>query len=184
MKTPADTLSIDTRPADGFHASPGERNVRRIVVIGGLAGAVLTIVLLGGNARLHAPNLSLLALQPLSLQIHIAAAITAFLLGFVMMVRPKGDPMHKALGWIWVIAMVTTALSSFTFPWVLRGHFSVIHLLSGWVAVTVPAAVAYVKRGNIGAHRRTMTYNFLGGLIIAGAFTFVPGRLMWRIFFG
>jgi uncharacterized membrane protein len=29
-----------------------------------------------------------------------------------------------------------------------------------------------------------MTGNFLGGLIIAGAFTFAPGRLMWRVFFG
>jgi uncharacterized membrane protein len=25
---------------------------------------------------------------------------------------------------------------------------------------------------------------FLGGLIIAGVLTFIPGRLMWRLFFG
>lgn len=183
MNPATETLSID-QPADAFRAGPTERNIRRGVVISGLAGAALTIVMLGGRARLHAPNLSLLAVQPLTLQIHIAAAVTAFLLGCVMLVRPKGDPLHKALGWVWVAAMMVTALSTFTFPWVLKGHLSAIHLLSGWVAITVPAAIAYVRRGDIRSHRRTMTYNFIGGLIIAGAFTFVPGRLMWRVFFG
>jgi uncharacterized membrane protein len=44
--------------------------------------------------------------------------------------------------------------------------------------------VAFARRHNIRAHRRMMTGNFLFGLIVAGAFTFVPGRLMWRVFFG
>jgi uncharacterized membrane protein len=34
------------------------------------------------------------------------------------------------------------------------------------------------------AHRHTMTGLFLFGRIVAGAFTFLPGRLMWRLFFG
>jgi uncharacterized membrane protein len=25
---------------------------------------------------------------------------------------------------------------------------------------------------------------FVGGLVIAGGFTFLPGRLMWAVFFG
>jgi uncharacterized membrane protein len=29
-----------------------------------------------------------------------------------------------------------------------------------------------------------MTGLFIGGLVIAGAFTFAPGRLMFRVFFG
>ena len=29
-----------------------------------------------------------------------------------------------------------------------------------------------------------MTSMFVGGLIVAGAFTFLPGRLMWAVFFG
>jgi uncharacterized membrane protein len=33
------------------------------------------------------------------------------------------------------------------------------------------------------AHRRAMTGMFVGGLIVAGALTFLPGRLMWAIFF-
>lgn len=33
-------------------------------------------------------------------------------------------------------------------------------------------------------HRRMMTGLFIGGLVIAGALTFLPGRLMWQVFFG
>jgi uncharacterized membrane protein len=29
-----------------------------------------------------------------------------------------------------------------------------------------------------------MTGMFLGGMVIAGAFTFFPGRLMWRVIMG
>jgi uncharacterized membrane protein len=34
------------------------------------------------------------------------------------------------------------------------------------------------------AYRKTMTGIFLGVLVIAGIFTFVPGRAMYRVLFG
>jgi uncharacterized membrane protein len=33
-------------------------------------------------------------------------------------------------------------------------------------------------------HRFAMVSLYVGGILIAGAFTFVPGRLMYRVFFG
>ena len=33
-------------------------------------------------------------------------------------------------------------------------------------------------------HSRLMMTLFLGGMLAAGLFTFLPGRLMWRLFFG
>ena len=36
----------------------------------------------------------------------------------------------------------------------------------------------------VAAHRRAMTGMFVGGLVVAGLLTFLPGRLMWAIFFG
>ena len=171
-------------PNDAFHPRPGETWVQNTLVGVGLAGAVGVIVAFGGKGHAHLPNFSLLAVQPWTLKLHIAAAITAFMLGCVMLVRTKGDTLHRAMGYAWVVAMVTVAVSSFFFPWVLKGHFSPIHLLSGWVAISVPMGVALARRHDIKAHRRMMTYNFLMGLVVAGAFTLVPGRLMWRVFFG
>lgn len=45
-------------------------------------------------------------------------------------------------------------------------------------------AIYAVRRGKVQAHRRAMTGMFVGGLLVAGALTFLPGRLMWAIFFG
>ena len=45
------------------------------------------------------------------------------------------------------------------------------------------AALA-ARRGNIAAHRRIMQGIFVGGLVIAGGFTFMPGRIMHSVLFG
>jgi uncharacterized membrane protein len=62
--------------------------------------------------------------------------------------------------------------------------FSVIHLLSIWVILFVPVAVMYARRCNIRGHKRSMIGLFAGALIIAGIFTFVPGRIMHAVLFG
>ena len=189
MKPSANALSIDAgslAPAfdDTFHSGRRERMIRAALVVGGLGGALALIVMLGGHARLHWPNLSLLRGAPLVIQLHVAAASTALLIGAGLMMGPKGTTIHRSLGWTWVIAMMTTAISSFFIHTINPGGFSPIHALSAYVSIGVPMAVAFARRHNIRAHRRMMTGNFLFGLIVAGAFTLVPGRLMWKVFFG
>ena len=189
MKPSANALSMN--PAanaaafdDTFHSGRIETLIRTLVVGAGLIIAVTVIVVLGGRARLHWPNLSLLAAQPLVIQLHVAAASTALLIGAGLMWGPKGTTIHRAFGWTWVIAMMTVAISSFFIHTINPGGFSLIHALSAYVAIGVPMGVAFARRHDIRAHRRMMTGNFLFGLIVAGAFTLVPGRLMWRVFFG
>lgn len=132
---------------------------------------------------LHAPDWALLASQPLKLQVHIAAALTALAVGIVIMMRPKGKAVHKALGWAWVTAMAVTAVSSL-FITTLRDGYSLLHLLSGWTIIALPMAVFAIRRGNVKAHRSAMTGMFVGGLILAGALNFIPRRLIWRVIFG
>jgi len=120
----------------------------------------------------------------LVIRLHVAAASTALLIGVGLMWGPKGTTIHRAFGWTWVIAMMTVAISSFFIHTINPGGFSLIHALSAYVAIGVPMGVAFARRHDIRAHRRMMTGTFLGGLIVAGAFTFVPGRLMWKVFFG
>ena len=45
-------------------------------------------------------------------------------------------------------------------------------------------AVYAARRHRVASHRRTMTGLFVGGLLVAGGLTFLPGRLMWRVVFG
>jgi len=188
MKPSANALSIEQSAAPAldnpFRSSPAEARARILVVGTLLLVALGLIVYLGGHARLHWPNLGLLARAPLVVRLHVTAATTALLIGVGLMWGPKGTTIHRAFGWTWVIAMMTVAISSFFIHTINPGGFSPIHALSAYVAIGVPMGVAFARRHNIRAHRRMMTGNFLFGLIVAGAFTFVPGRLMWTVFFG
>ncbi len=165
----------------------------RALAVAAVIGAAAAWPLLHGGSlpavhlppfRLHAPRLELLAAAPAVIRLHIAAALTAFLVGAVLLAGVKGTQLHKTLGWVWVAAMLTTALGSFFIRTINPGHWSFIHFLSGWVSVATPMAVVAIRRKNVRLHRRLMTGLFVGGLVIAGAFTFVPGRLMWAVFFG
>lgn len=134
--------------------------------------------------RIHAPDFSLLAEAPVTIQIHVAGALTALLIGTVLLLGVKGNTLHRTLGWTWVIAMATTAVSSLFIRQINPGGFSLIHLLSGWTIIALPMAVYAARKHKVVQHRRAMTGMFVGGLLVAGGLTFLPGRLMWRMFFG
>lgn len=134
--------------------------------------------------RLHAPDWRLMQEAGLVIQLHVAGALGALVIGTVLLVGVKGTRWHRILGWSWVAAMAVTAISSLFIHRINPGGLSVIHLLSGWTIISLPMAIYAIRRGRVQAHRRAMTGMFVGGLIVAGAFTFLPGRLMWAIFFG
>lgn len=130
-----------------------------------------------------------MSLQPLLdaspiIQIHAFAAIAAFALGPIILISRKGDTRHRVLGRIWAVSMVVTIASSFfIFGIRLIGPFSPIHLLSISAAYGLFQGINFARRGNIPAHRKSMQGLYFGALFIAGAFTFLPGRIMSQVFF-
>jgi len=48
----------------------------------------------------------------------------------------------------------------------------------------LPLAVLHARRHSVDRHRRAMIGIFTGALVIAGAFTFLPGRIMHAAAFG
>ena len=113
------------------------------------------------------------------------AAMSAFVLGLVQFAAPKGTLPHRTLGWIWVLLMVAVAVSSFWIHQIkLIGPWSPIHLLSIMVLVMLPIAVARAHRHDVRRHRRIMIGIFSGGLVVAGLFTLLPGRIMHAVIFG
>jgi uncharacterized membrane protein len=134
--------------------------------------------------HLHGPRLGLLAQAPLVVQCHLAAVLTALAIGIVLMIGVKGRPMHRILGWTWVAAMMTGAVSSLFIRIINHGALSYIHLLAGWTIVALPMAVFFARTHKVRLHARFMTGLFTGGLILAGLLAFMPGRLMWQIVFG
>ena len=131
-----------------------------------------------------------MTLQPLldaspAIQIHVAAAVAAFVLGAVILFRRKGDRPHRLGGRLWVGLMLVVTLSS-VFIHTIRvwGIWSPIHLLSIFVLFNVPFAVWLARKHNVRGHRGWMIGIFAGALLIAGIFTFVPGRIMHAVVFG
>lgn len=116
---------------------------------------------------------------------HTVVALVAVLLGFFQLVLAKGTARHRILGYLWALAMMWIAASSF---WIndLRviGAWSPIHLLSIFVLVSVPVAVwrAHVK--DVDRHKASMTSIYFFALLVAGILTLLPGRLMHRLILG
>jgi uncharacterized membrane protein len=126
----------------------------------------------------------LLAASP-AIKVHAFAAMAAFALGVVQLSGPKGTAVHRVLGWLWVVLMLVICISAF---WIheLRvfGPWSPIHLLAIFTLVTLPLGVLHARRHRVAQHRVFMVSIFGGALLIAGLFTFFPGRIMHAVVIG
>ena len=120
-----------------------------------------------------------------AIPLHAFAAMAAFALGLVQFAAPKGTLPHRTIGWIWVLLMASVAISSFWIQTIrLVGPFSPIHLLLMFTLIVLPIGVWRAHRHRAADHKRIMTMIFAGALVIAGLFTFLPGRIMHAVVFG
>lgn len=121
----------------------------------------------------------------LAIQVHAFAAMGALALGLVQLAAPKGTVPHRTFGYIWAGLMVVVCATSF---WIqdLRvwGPWSPIHLLSIFTLAALPFAIVHARRHRVAKHRNAMIAMFAGALLIAGLFTFLPGRIMHAVAFG
>jgi uncharacterized membrane protein len=129
-------------------------------------------------------NLAPLLEAPLAIQIHVAAVIPASILGPYMFWARKGTTMHRLVGKVWLGLMVVAALSSFFIHTIkLFLGFSPIHLLSAYVLYGSWKAIAAARAHRIREHKLNVIGMYVGGIVVAGGFTLLPGRLMHEILF-
>ena len=115
--------------------------------------------------------------------IHLAAVVPALAIGVTQLVAKKGTRPHKVLGWIWVASMAIAAVSSFWIMEIRNGAgWSIIHLLSVWVLVSLFLAIWHIRRGNVKAHKGFMVGTLLG-LAGAGLGAMAPGRFVHQLLF-
>jgi uncharacterized membrane protein len=130
-------------------------------------------------------NFAALTFASPSVIMHLIFALAAFALGGIQLATKKGTRTHRMLGYIWVAAMVVICLTSFgikeVMPNGMFGGYSPIHLLSLFVLVQLARGIYFAKNKNIRMHRRCMLHTYVGGLVIAGVFTFMPGRLLFKV---
>lgn len=119
--------------------------------------------------------------------LHLATILPAFTIGTFLLFSHKGTPPHKMFGRTYLILMLATGvitlfMSAKVGP-VFLGHFGFIHLLSLLIFYSVPAAYIAARHGNIMVHRANMIGLYVGGIVIAGTFAFIPGRMLHELLF-
>ncbi|MDB5525337.1 MAG: hypothetical protein JWM58_3100 [Rhizobium sp.] len=129
-------------------------------------------------------NLSPLLDAPLAIQIHVATVLPAAAIGPYMFLARKATPLHRLMGKVWLGLMVIAAASSFFIHEInLLMGFSPIHLISAYVLVGVWLAYRSARQHMILAHKRQVLGLYFGGIVGAGAFTLLPGRIMNEVIF-
>jgi uncharacterized membrane protein len=120
--------------------------------------------------------------------VHLATIFPAFLIGTFLLFKRKGTRFHKQLGKVYMLLMLFTSSVTLLMPAEIGptflNHFGFIHLLSLLVFICVIAAYVAARNGNIKIHKANMLGLYIGGLLVAGGFTFLPGRLLNGWVFG
>lgn len=120
--------------------------------------------------------------------IHLATVVPAFVLGTILLLIKKGTFFHQKTGQVYMILMLVTAAITLFMPAQvgpqLFNHFGWIHSFSFLTIYTVPTAYLAIRKGNVASHKRKMILLYVGAILIAGGFTFMPGRYLYEVFFG
>lgn len=118
---------------------------------------------------------------------HLATVIPCFIIGTILLLIKKGTKTHITFGRIYMVLMMITAIITLFMPAEVGprifNHFGWIHSFSFLTIYTVPTAYWAIKKGNVKAHKRKMILLYFGAIIIAGGFTFFPGRYLNDLFF-
>lgn len=138
-----------------------------------------------------------MTLQPLlaappAIVVHVATVVPAFFLGtWVLLASARGSRAHRTLGTAYLVLMTITAVAAIFIRSYSDLSVAVGPLKLGLIHVFVPltlhgvyGAVTTIAAGDVAGHQRAMISVYFGGLIIAGALAFTPGRLMYRMFLG
>ncbi|MEO9133327.1 MAG: hypothetical protein ABI240_19230 [Sphingomonas sp.] len=115
---------------------------------------------------------------------HLTSILTALVLTPVQLLRRRGDPPHRLLGTVWVVAIFLAAAFSFLVRGINHGGFSFIHILSAYVIVSAPVIWWSAHTHRIAMHRGNVRGMITGALLIAGFFTLPFGRLLGSWLFG
>ena len=167
--------------------TPRERRTGFLITAGCFVVVALVLLLTPGALPRSLPqaqfqfDLSPLFAQSALVQFHVATVLIALALGPVQFVLPKGGGLHRVLGWIWAVAMFSTALATFFIRDMRDGQFSPIHIFSLMAFLGVPSAL-WLARVKPMSHARTMVGLYIG-LCIAGLTAVAPGRVVWEILF-
>ncbi len=162
-------------------ANPYAKVATPIAVVGSAVVFLLTVAALGNMAfsGLNIPG----PLRRGAVIVHLCTVLLALPLGIAQLVLPKGTLRHRAMGYLWCALMTVTAIVSFTVHTINPGGVDPIHIFSVITLISVPMIIYFGRTGRVAQHQRTVLSLMVGALVIAGLFTFLPGRALGQLVF-
>lgn len=123
-----------------------------------------------------------------AVQVHVATVLPAFILGsWQIFASRKGAHAHRVVGYIYLALMSATAISAIFVHEIMPDApfgFSPIHIFVPLTLFGVFGALYGARMHRVSLHKWSMIGTYVGGLLIAGAFTLAPGRIMHAVVFG
>ena len=123
--------------------------------------------------------------------VHAALALLAIPLGLYIFITKKGTMNHRILGRTWVTVLIIVSLTAVFIKTINPGQYSLIHLLIPYTIGSLIYSIWNIrkfKKTKIESykikHMHSMIGVYIGALLIAGAFTLMPGRFFHEIIFG
>ena len=118
-------------------------------------------------------------------------ALAAIPLGLFVFLTKKGTKQHKIIGRVWVVFLVIISLTAIFIQTINQGQYSLIHLLIPYTLGSLIYSIWNIKKFQKTkvqkyklSHMHSMIGVYVGALLIAGAFTLMPGRFFHEIIFG
>ena len=129
--------------------------------------------------------------------VHAFFALAAVPVGLYIFFKKKGTNQHRFIGRVWVsflLIVSVTALfitSPMTDTIFNPRFYSWIHLLIPYTIGALIYSIYSIRqckktrlKKHKNAHMRSMIGLYFGALVVAGAFTLMPGRIFHEILFG
>lgn len=101
----------------------------------------------------------------------------------VLLLRRRGDRLHRVLGWTWCTAMLASAIISLGIRHIGHGRLSGVHVLSFIYILLVPILIHAARSHRVRRHRAVVV-TALVILLASGAATFLPPRYLGTWLFG
>ena len=126
---------------------------------------------------------------PLAVQFHVVTVVPAALIGtWQIFFSRKGAPLHRTLGYVYMVLMLVTAFSTLWVHQLMPSSpffgLSPIHLLIPVTVIGILGGLRGAWTHNIALHRRAMLSGYFGAILLAGSLTFLPGRIMYAASLG
>ena len=129
--------------------------------------------------------------EMLTIYVHAFFALIAVPAGLYIFLTKKGTATHKFVGRFWVTVLMIVSVTAIFIQEINPGEYSLIHLLIPWTIGSLIYSIWNIRKYRETkltrykyAHMYSMIGVYIGALIVAGAFTLMPGRFFHSIFFG